>query len=176
MTPEQRFIAKWVAIGLFLSGMFAAGYGVRDYMAGKDKLAMELEAQKSVASGLTEYIAKTEARDAEFHILRAKLTAHESASARKLNEQLTENARLRDQLVAAGSMRLKGTVCPKQPTGAPAGSPVSSGDGEGVELSEATGRSVFDLRESILRDQADLDYLKGYLRRLGLYPQEKAPE
>lgn len=177
MTPDQKAIAKIVFFGLFLVGVFFSGFGVRGYMAGKAELANQLDQQKAVNAQLTEYTKDLKTLTDRNLALQDKVTALDAKHTGTLNEKLAENSALRRDLAVAQRMRLQGTTCPKASAGSDAAHPSSMGDGAGVELSAETRLAVWDLRESILRDQAKLAYLQEERRTLTCEPQaQKTPE
>ena len=162
--------AKIVILLLTLLMGFATGFGVRSYMAGKQELQRENTALTQALEASTDFQAKVEARDAKIQTLQNQLTALDKDLTNARTEALAENSALRADLAVAERMRLKGVSCPQRPSGTEV--PAASGMGHGteVELSAETRLAVFDLRESIIQDQAALEGCQAYVRRLGLYP------
>ena len=80
---------------------------------------------------------------------------------------LAENERLRADL-AAGDRRLRITGRCSADSGSLSDTTSTArlDDGGSVELSEATGRDVFDLRAGIIRDQGALRGLQEYVRKV----------
>lgn len=158
----------WIQAGVvFLA--FVAGFYVRDYMADaqatKQLLAAEKEHRAEVEALLQDAITITK-KNLE---LQDKITELDKTHTRTLNEQINENSRLRTDLAVAQRMRLQGTSCPKVGS-SDSTSSTGMGDGASVELSPETRLLVWDLRESIIRDQAKLRYLQEERRTLTCDP------
>lgn len=157
-----------VAILVSLLAGFGGGYGVRSYMAGKDELKAEAKVKDELLAVAKEYQAKVDARDAANLELTTKLNALDTQTTKDLNEKLTENNRLRGDLATAERMRFTGAKCPKRSTSDQASTTGSMGDGAGVELTDEARQAVFDIRDGIIKDQAKIDYLQGYVREVDL--------
>ena len=158
----------WIQVGVvFLA--FVAGFYVRDYMADaqvtKQLLAAEKEHRAEVEALLQDAIIITK-KNLE---LQDKITELDKTHTRTLNEQINENSRLRTDLAVSQRMRLQGTTCPKVGS-SDSTSSTGMGDGASVELSPETRLLVWDLRESIIRDQAKLRYLQEERRTLTCDP------
>ena len=158
----------WIQAGVvFLA--FVAGFYVRDYMsnaqATKQLLAAEKEHRAEVEALLQDAITITK-KNLE---LQDKITELDKTHTRTLNEQINENSRLRTDLAVSQRMRLQGTTCPKVGS-SDSTSSTGMGDGASVELSPETRLLVWDLRESIIRDQAKLRYLQEERRTLTCDP------
>ena len=158
----------WIQAGVvFLA--FVAGFYVRDYMADaqatKQLLAAEKEHRAEVEALLQDAITITK-KNLE---LQDKITELDKTHTRTLNEQINENSRLRTDLAVSQRMRLQGTTCPKVGS-SDSTSSTGMGDGASVELSPETRLLVWDLRESIIRDQAKLRYLQEERRTLTCDP------
>ena len=158
----------WIQAGVvFLA--FVAGFYVRDYMtdaqATKQLLAAEKEHRAEVEALLQDAITITK-KNLE---LQDKITELDKTHTRTLNEQINENSRLRTDLAVSQRMRLQGTTCPKVGS-SDSTSSTGVGDGASVELSPETRLLVWDLRESIIRDQAKLRYLQEERRTLTCDP------
>ena len=162
MTPEQRLIAKWVAIALVAVALFGGGYGVRDYIADADATAEKLKLTEQFAADLAKHAEDLKAVSDRNLELQAEVNALNTQHTKALNEKLAENDRLRLDLGVAQRMRLQGTTCPRPAAGADHSSAGSVGTGEGVELSLETRLAVWDLRGSIIRTEAKLAYLQGW--------------
>ena len=176
MTPDQKIIAKIVFLLLFCLGLFLAGFGVRGYIARADQtkalLAQQSEHNKALAAHNTKL---TEATNRNLR-LQNQINQLNSAHTEALYNALEKNDRLRSDLAVAQRMRLQGTSCPAARTGADHPSSGSLGDDREVELSTATRQAVWDLRESIIRDQAVIEYLRDWARRvLATNPEIEKP-
>lgn len=162
-----------VSLATLLLGL-GTGYGIRSYTAQAQSTAHELAELQATHDAQTEYLQKIDERDAKAADLQGKLTQLDTDKTKALSDALKTNASLSSNLAVAQRMRLAGTTC--SPGGTPsseASSTGSVGDGGGVELSAETRRAVFDLRADILNDRAKIDYLQGYVQRLGLSPPEQ---
>lgn len=166
MTPEQKLIAKAVFILLLFAGVFFAGFGVRDYMADHEATVVQLEASKALNDGLAKQIDQIAERDTQISKLSEEITALNKASTEALDAKQAENSRLRSDLAVAQRMRFTGAQCPAGPVDAGDPAAGSVGDGAGVELSTQGRLDVFDLRAGIIRTEAQVNYLQGYVPKL----------
>ena len=166
MTPEQRLLAKWIFVGLFLVGIFFAGFGVRGYMANAEAAALELKRTQEINTELTKYAQDLKTVTDRNLALQDKINTLNATHTRSLNERLAENAALRTDLAVAQRMRLQGTSCPRPAPGANDSGAGGVGDGTAVELSEETRLLVWDLREDLVRDLGKLEYLQAWAREV----------
>ena len=155
---------------LILVAVFFAGFGTRSYIAGKDQLRATVDHQAKLLEASNEFASKVRERDEKIQKLNGKLATLEQEKIKALNEELTENSRLRADLAVAQRMRFQGAICPQGPTTGAAGSSSSLGDAEGAELTPEARQDVWDLREGIIQLEGKLDYLQSYIERLGLWP------
>lgn len=177
MTPEQKLLTKVVFAACLLVGVFFSGVFVRGYVAELEATKVALETAEQVNKQLGQYAQDLKGLADRNQVLQDRITALDREHTGRLNEKLAENSALRRDLDVAQRMRLKGTTCPKARAGSDAASSSGMGDGAGVELSAATRLAVWDLRESILSDQAKLAYLQEERRTLTCSPQvQKTPE
>lgn len=166
MTPEQRLLAKWLGVLLFLVAVFFSGFGVRSYMANAEATATALEHAQAMNDALADHAEQLKAVTDRNLELQGEINTLNATHTKVLNENLAENARLRTDLAVAKRMRLQGTSCPRPAAGADDPGTGSVGDGAGVELSEETRLLVWDLREDLIRDRGKLDYLQAWARRV----------
>lgn len=171
MTPEQRLIAKWIAILLCLTGVFFSGFGVRGYMADKADLAAKVKQQDKHIKEQNAYAQKFGELTQAFNKIQSDLTLIDANHQKVLNEKLTENSMLRRDLAVARRMQLFGTTCPAGSAETADAAASLVGDGAGLKLSEETRSLVWDLRGDIISDQAKLTYLHEYIRKLELSPK-----
>lgn len=176
MTPDQKFITKVVFFLLFCLCLFLAGFGVRGYIARADQTKALLSQQKAHSKALAAHNTKlTEAANRNL-LFQNQINELNSRHTEALNNELANNYRLRSNLAVAQRMRLQGTTCPAARTGADHPSSGSLGNDREVELSAATRQAVWDLRESIIRDQAVIKYLQDWARRvLATNPEIEKP-
>ena len=159
-----------VLLAIFLIGL--GGWKIRDYKADQQITALNLEAERAKTAELSEYIGRLAALEKTNQDLQNKLSDMDTKHTGKLNEKIDENNRLRTDLATAQRMRLKGTSCPQTNTGSDHTASTGLDDGAGIELSAETRLAVWDLRESIIRDQAKLAYLQEERRSLTCTVQE----
>ena len=162
--------AKLVALLLTLILGFGTGFAVRAYIAGKQDVVRENTVLTKALAASIDYQAKVEARDDRNQELQSQLTVLDQELTNARTTALTENSALRADLAVAERMHLKGSSCPPRPASPQATGSGSVDHGGPVELSAETRLAVFDLRESIIGDQAALEGCQSYIRRLGLYP------
>ena len=159
MTLQLKIL---VLLGILLVG-FGSGFGTRHYIASSQKKSAEIEDLKADKEEFKSYIANLESRDATIRTLNQNLQTLEADSARSLDEALTEDDRLRNDVATAKRMRLKGTSCGPDGSGGQATAAGSQDDAADIELSPETRQLVFDLRASITEDAEQIEYLKGYI-------------
>ena len=162
--------AKLIVLLATILLSFGSGYGVRAYIASKEKLAAQVSTLKAQVASDKDYQIKVDARDKVNQNLNNTIHVLDTTSTRNLNEKLAENDLLRHDLASAQRMRFNGAVCPQRPTGSETGSTGSVGDGAGLELTADSRQDVLDLRAGIIRDHAKIDYLHQYIWKLGLDP------
>lgn len=157
----------YIALAILLLG-FGSGFGTRAYIASKEKLEIEVSNLKADKQEFKDYISKTEQQVAQVNALQAKLYTLDSDRTKDLNEQLSENDRLRGDLATAQRMHLTGTSCPRT-AAAPGQTDSAGGVGSNVPvaLSGETRQAVWDLRQSVIRDIAVIRYYQGYTDALG---------
>lgn len=161
---------KLVVLVVTLLLGFGTGFGVRTYMAGKHNLQVENTALSRALTASIDYQAKVEARDTKNQVLQSQLATLDKELTNARTTALSDNAALRSDLAVAQRMQLKGTTCPSRSASDQASPAAGVDHGAQVELSPETRLAVFDLRESIIGDQAALEGCQSYVRRLGLYP------
>lgn len=94
------------------------------------------------------------------------LSTLDARMTKEVSDAVKENNRRRSA-VAAGTVRVRYVAarCPSPDLPATAATG-SVGDGTAVELDPKAGLDVLDLRESLIRDRAKIDYLQGYVRKI----------
>ena len=161
---------KLLLILLVLLATFFAGFGTRAYIASKAALQATVDKQQDIIDATKAYADKVDARDAENKKLKDKLDTLDREKTEALNAKQAENSALRSDLAVAQRMRFTGAVCPARPAEGGSGSSGSVGNGEAPELSAEGRQDVFDLRGGIIQLEGQVDYLHGYIERLGLWP------
>lgn len=168
-TWAQAAIAAAV---LAACGTFAYRQGVaREH----DRMAVLLSDEKAAHSEDVRHEATAgfqaqEALRKEAEAAQAEVARIDSQRTKERTDALAENSRLAAAL-AAGNRRLRiAAVCPARGPGGSdvpqAPSTASVGDATTVELPVATGLAVYQLRQSIIGDQAALRALQDYVRAL----------
>lgn len=158
---------KLIGILVILSLGFGSGYGIRNYIANKEKLEVQVAQLEEKESIHEEYKTKLEERDATEKLLRNRITLLDWEHAVSLDEQLSENQRLRSDLGVAKRMSVKGAHCTSTPTPVSQSSSSSSlGNASTCELSPATRQLVYDLRAGVIKQYHTIQYLHGYIRSL----------
>ena len=162
MTPEQRLIAKWVFIVLFLAGIFTTGFVVRGYMAKAEMTQVKLDQQTAANATLQQYANDLLSLATRNEALRNQVHRLDVTHTRNLNEKLAENSRLRADLGVAQRMRLQGATCPRSSTGTDDTGTASMGDGTSPLLSGETRQLVFDLRADLVTDRGKLATMQAW--------------
>lgn len=102
--------------------------------------------------------------------LEKRLAAADKQSTEKLTHALTENDRLERLYSSADDerrrLRIEVTLARNDAIVSAATSSGSVGDAASVELSEAAGRTVWDIRRGMKQDQAALEYLQEWAREV----------
>lgn len=175
MTPKLTAIA---AAGAFALGLLVAGvaqswnYGAQ--LAEKDAAhALELKAISDRAAAQRASALATQQQ------LQAQAAANDLKHTEELTDAQSKNEQLRRQYLAAEQRATAAAAdaadtrrrlrvqakCPAAGSVVPqAGGAGSLGDAATVELSDAAGQNVFDIRAGIIADQAKLRYLQDYAR------------
>ena len=165
MTPATWRIAGWAALILLLmAGSGAAAWQVQDWRYGK-RLSDQAMAHQSDLATISN-AANTQTRQAlekQQAAEQARADNDAKATKEKAND-LAENERLRRaaddsarRLRIAGSCRASGGDVPGTASAS------GLGDAGSVELSAASGSTVFDIRAGIIADQAALKALQDYV-------------
>lgn len=164
MTAKPAFIA-----GLIL-GLLVAGIGQQWRLSAK---LADLRTEHSEELGRINQAA-TDAANAAMErqqALQARLSDADTRHTQEKKDLQDENERLRGEYLAADASakrerRLRVQAkCPVPAGGVPeAASPGSLGDGTTVELSDAAGQNIFDIRAGMIADRAKIKYLQDYAR------------
>lgn len=137
-----------IVIGLIAAALLsAAGYlfSIRISLLESDKRT--LTAELKVANSTIDEIQAQQKKAAE---LDKRVTE-------KLHASESENDRLRNELTTTNrKLRIK-AKCPATPTS-------SVVNDASVELTGASGQTVFDIRAGIIRDHGKIEYLQDYIR------------
>ncbi|AEY69620.1 Rz protein [Erwinia phage PEp14] len=161
-----------VAAGAGVTGKILSITHARDVAQLKQEQADERaqwEADKAAISKKAQQ--DTDAAYARTKAAQDALAALDAQKSQELADAERENSDLRDA-VAAGDKRVRilsanlatAQLTARQHAAGRNPSAGSVGDGAALELSTAAGQRVLDLRAGIIRDNAKIDYLQGYVR------------
>lgn len=160
-----------IAIAAFLAGATAAG------LAQGWRYDSELSKQAAGHAGELKKISDEAAAQrsqalTEQQAMQDKAQAADQKHTQELTNEQAENERLRRLYAGAsadaGALRKRLRIpakCPATSGGLPStAGPGGLGDAASVELSDAAGQDVFDIRRGIIEDQRKLAYLQEYAR------------
>lgn len=156
--PYSAFLMLGAMIGWFVTDNRATAKIERL----KSTYASEL---KSISDKATADMAYSVNR---INSLQAELSGLDAKSTQELQNAQKTNASLRDD-VSAGKRRVliaqsKLATCQRS-SGQTSGTG-SMGNAAQIGLTAEAGRDVYDIRSGIISDQAKIDYLQGYIRKL----------
>lgn len=158
---------RWVGIGVLVGCSVFATWKVDAWRYGKQLANLSASHQAelaAIASAATVQVRQALEKQQAIQKTLAELDA--KATKEKMNA-LAENEKLRAD-VAAGDRRLRiaGRCSTDSGDMSRAASAPSLGNAGSVELTPASGRTVFDIRAGIVADQAALKVLQAYIRSL----------
>lgn len=113
-------------------------------------------------------LADTETHISTMKAFQKRLAELDKQHSEDLANAQAENNRMRDDVIA-GTRRVRiatANLATCQLTKSGDSTTGGMGDGTTVELSQAAGRNIFDIRAGIIRDQAKLRYLQDYVRSI----------
>ncbi|MGV8863294.1 MAG: hypothetical protein ACOH2T_19270 [Pseudomonas sp.] len=153
---------------IFLLGIIGGCMG-RAQVAQKDALYVQNQQLTKEAIQQTVYLEEIRKQAARAKELNDALNEIQGATHDEYQTLNDQNQSLRSDLAVAKRMQLKGSSCAATPgaTKTPSGSLVAEVP---VELSEVTRQLVFDLRQSILRDQEVIQNFQDHDRILAEHP------
>jgi len=169
MTAWLKLLPSWLwwLLALLLIG------GVQQYrvMGAKGELsdarAEWSETLRKTAEANAAVILK---QQADRLALEQRLAKADQQSTEKLNHALTENDRLERLYSSADderrSLRIEVTLARNDAIVSATTGSGSVGDAASLELSAAAGRAVWDIRRSMIDDQAKLSYLQEWARQI----------
>ncbi|HDL7723233.1 TPA: lysis protein [Yersinia enterocolitica] len=111
-------------------------------------------------------LADTETHISTMKAFQKRLAELDKQHSEDLANAQAENNRMRDDVIA-GTRRVRiatANLATCQLTKSGDSTTGGMGDGTTVELSQAAGRNIFDIRAGIINDQAKLRYLQDYAR------------
>ncbi|CNF24935.1 lysis protein [Yersinia intermedia] len=113
-------------------------------------------------------LADTETHISTMKAFQKRLAELDKQHSEDLANAQAENNRMRDDVIA-GTRRVRiatANLATCQLTKSEDSTTGSVGDGTTVELSQAAGRNILDIRSGIINDQAKLRYLQDYARSI----------
>ncbi|CNK10524.1 bacteriophage lysis protein [Yersinia aldovae] len=113
-------------------------------------------------------LADTETHITTMKAFQKRLAELDKQHSEDLANAQVENNRMRDDVIA-GTRRVRiatANLATCQLTKSGDSTTGGVGDGTTVELSQAAGRNIFDIRAGIISDQAKLRYLQDYARSI----------
>jgi len=169
MTAWLKFVPSWAWWVLALA-VVAGAQQVRVLSAQSDAAQAQAEHQnhlRQVAEANAEVILK---QQADRLALEQRLAKADQQSTEKLTHALTENDRLERLYSSADDerrrLRIEVKVARADSIVSAATGPGSVGDAASFELSAASGRAVWNIRRSMIDDQAKLAYLQEWARQI----------
>ena len=169
MTAWLKLVPTW-SYWVVALAVVAGGQQVRVLSAQSVASKAQAEYQthlRQVAEANAEVILKQQAGRLA---LEQRLATADQQSTEKLTHALTENDRLERLYSSADderrSLRIEVTLARNDAIVSAATDPGSVGDAASVELSAASGRAVWNIRRSMIDDQAKLAYLQEWAREV----------
>jgi prophage endopeptidase len=162
---QYKLAAAGVAVLVLCALSFGAAWQWQGKLAAKD-----VEHQvflRQVAEANAAVILKQQAERID---LERRLAKADQQSTEKLTHALTENDRLERLYSSADderrSLRIEVTLARNDAIVSATTGSGSVGDAASLELSAAAGRAVWDIRRSMIDDQAKLSYLQEWARQI----------
>lgn len=176
MTAWLKFVPGWAWWVLALA-VVAGGQQVRVISAQSDAAQAQAEVARQAADhqAFLRQVAEANAevilkQQADRLALEQWLATADKQSTEKLTHALTENDRLERLYSSADDerrrLRIEVTLARNDAIVSTTTGPGSVGDAASVELSPAAGRAVWDIRRSMIDEQAKLAYLQKWAREM----------
>ncbi len=174
MLKQYKLAAAGVAVLVLCALSFGAAWQWQGNAYGRQLAAKDVEHQvflRQVAEANAAVILKQQAERLD---LERRLVKADQQSTEKLNHALTENDRLERLYSSADDerrrLRIEVTLARNDAivsaAAAAATGSGSVGDAASVELSATAGRAVWNIRRSMIDDQAKLAYLQEWARQI----------
>ncbi|MGK9047946.1 lysis protein [Stutzerimonas chloritidismutans] len=167
---QYKLAAAGVAVLVLCALSFGAAWQWQGNAYGRQLAAKDVEHQvflRQVAEANAAVILKQQAERLD---LERRLAKADQQSTEKLNHALTENDRLERLYSSADderrSLRIEVTLARNDAIVSATTGSGSVGDAASLELSAAAGRAVWDIRRSMIDDQAKLAYLQEWARQI----------
>ncbi len=170
MLKQYKLAAGGVAVLVLCALSFAAAWQWQGNAYGRQLAAKDVEHQvflRQVAEANAAVILK---QQADRFALEQRLANADKQSTEKLTHALTENDRLERLYSSADDerrrLRIEVTLARNDAIVSANTGSGSVGDAASLELSAAAGRAVWDIRRSMIDDQAKLAYLQEWARQI----------
>lgn len=167
---QYKLAAAGVAVLVLCALSFGAAWQWQGNAYGRQLAAKDVEHQvflRQVAEANAAVILKQQAERID---LERRLAKADQQSTEKLTHALTENDRLERLYSSADderrSLRIEVTLARNDAIVSATTGSGSVGDAASLELSAAAGRAVWDIRRSMIDDQAKLAYLQEWARQI----------
>lgn len=168
MTAWLKFVPGWV--WLLALAVVAAGQQIRVLSAQSVASKAQAEHQTHLRQAAEANAAVILKQQADRMALEQRLAKADQQSTEKLTNALTENDRLERLYSSADDerrrLRIEVKVARADAIVSAATGPGGVGDAASVELSAEAGRAVWNIRRSMIDDQAKLAYLQEWAREV----------
>ncbi len=155
-----------IAALISLSVGAGAAWWVQDMRWDTDVADLKLRQGEALKAVSDKALADTETHITTMKAFQKRLAELDKQHSEDLANAQVENNRMRDDVIA-GTRRVRiatANLATCQLTKSGDSTTGGVGDGTTVELSQAAGRNIFDIRAGIINDQAKLRYLQDYAR------------
>ncbi|ALG80698.1 hypothetical protein XM56_06185 [Yersinia enterocolitica] len=145
-----------------------AAWWIEDMRWDTDVADLKLKQGEALKAISDKALADTETHISTMKALQKRLAELDKQHSEDLANAQVENDRMRDDVIA-GSRRVRiatANLATCQLTKSGDSTTGGVGNGTTVELSQAAGRNIFDIRAGIISDQAKLKYLQDYVRSI----------
>ncbi|WP_145541217.1 lysis system i-spanin subunit Rz [Yersinia rochesterensis] len=157
-----------IAALISLSVGAGAAWWVQDMRWDTDVADLKLRQGEALKAVSDKALADTETHITTMKAFQKRLAELDKQHSEDLANAQAENNRMRDDVIA-GTRRVRiatANLATCQLTKSGDSTTGGVGDGTTVELSQAAGRNIFDIRAGIISDQAKLRYLQDYARSI----------
>ncbi|WP_145517969.1 lysis system i-spanin subunit Rz [Yersinia mollaretii] len=157
-----------IAVLISLSIGAGAAWWVQDMRLDKDVADLKLNHTTAMKAISDKALADTETHISTMKAFQQRLSELDKQHSEDLANAQAENNSMRDDVIA-GTRRVRiatANLATCQLTKSGDSTTGGVGDGTTVELSQAAGRNIFDIRTGIINDQAKLRYLQDYARSI----------
>ncbi|ADZ41862.1 TPA: lysis protein [Yersinia enterocolitica] len=157
-----------IAALISLSVGAGAAWWIEDMRWDTDVADLKLKQGEALKAISDKALADTETHISTMKALQKRLAELDKQHSEDLANAQVENDRMRDDVIA-GSRRVRiatANLATCQLTKSGDSTTGGVGNGTTVELSQAAGRNIFDIRAGIISDQAKLKYLQDYVRSI----------